>query len=234
MITFTPYASGSSGNLYTVSDGITTIMLDCGIPWRKVREALNFKTSEVAGILLTHLHQDHIKGANEAARQGMDIYASKETITAVNGPEYHNNVVSDGQLFRIGTWRIRAFSTVHDTLGAFGYYMMNKDGEAFLYLTDSMYAPVRFAGLKVISIECNFVSEILTNNIFSGAMPAKVGHRTRRTHFSQESVIEFLKANDLSNCAAIHLLHLSDRNSDEARMIRAVQEATGIPCRAAQ
>jgi len=37
-----------------------------------------------------------------------------------------------------------------------------------------------------------------------------------------------LKANDLSQCREIWLLHLSDGNSDENEMRRRVQEATGI------
>lgn len=234
MIDFRPYASSSSGNMYTVTDGETVIMLDCGLPWKRVRELLKFKTSGIAGILLTHRHMDHCKGAKDAAKSGLDIYASQSTFGALQVPEHRANVIAGGHQFPLGTWKILPFDVVHDTDGALGFYMVNGDNEAFLYLTDTAYSPVRFARLHVIAAECNFAADILTENILEGRVPWFVGKRIRRSHCSLEAFIELLKANDLSHCREIHLLHLSSGNSDEARMIRTVQEQTGIPCRAAQ
>ena len=230
MITFTPFASGSSGNLYTVSDGQTDVMLDCGLPWKKVQERLGFHTSDIGGVLLTHRHMDHCKGAGDAAKAGLDIFASKETFAALQIPEHRKNVIEEEKVFSIGSWHVRAFKTIHDVEGALGFYMVNFAGEGFLYLTDSAYAPIRFANLGVIAVECNFCGDILSNNIQRGALPQVVGRRVRRSHMSLDTVIGFLKANDLSKCREIHLLHLSDGNSDEEAMRRRVQEATGIPC----
>ena len=231
MINFVPYTSSSSGNLYTVSDGYTTIMLECGLPWRKIRELLKYKTSDIAGIFCSHFHADHSKGLKDAARAGIDIFASKETFSALGLSGHRLNELNEIQ-FSVGTWRIMPFKTIHDVEGSLGFYMVNQEGGAFLYLTDSAYSPVRFANLNVVSVECNFDSDILTKNILSGALPSIVGRRVRRSHFSLENVITFLKANDLSRCRTIYLMHLSDGNSDERRMIKEVQRATGIPTEA--
>lgn len=237
MITFTPYASSSSGNMYTVSDGKTVVMLDCGLPWKKIRELLKFNTSGIEGVLLTHRHMDHCRGAKDAAKSGLDIYASRPTFDALQIPEHRANVIDGGKWnrprqFQIGTWTVFPFDVVHDTEGALGFYMVNLEGEAFLYLTDTAYSPVRFANLRVIAAECNFVGSILTENILEGRVPWFVGRRIRRSHCSLETFIELLRANDLSRCREIWLLHLSSGNSSEERMKREIQEATGIPCRA--
>jgi phosphoribosyl 1,2-cyclic phosphodiesterase len=79
-----------------------------------------------------------------------------------------------------------------------------------------------------VAIEANYDPSILSENIARGSIPAVVGHRVRRSHFSIDTVVELLKSNDLSHCREIHLLHLSDCNSDEEAMQRRVQEATGI------
>lgn len=52
--------------------------------------------------------------------------------------------------------------------------------------------------------------------------------RLLQSHFSLENVKEFLKANDLSQCRNIVLLHLSERNSSAPRMIKEIEELTGI------
>jgi phosphoribosyl 1,2-cyclic phosphodiesterase len=229
MITFAPYASGSTGNIYTVTDGETPIMLDCGIPWNKIRKLLSFNTSTIRGVLLTHRHFDHCKGAKDAAKAGLDLYASKETFDALQIPEHRANEVKAGEQFKIGTWTILPFEAVHDVEGSLAFYMVNSKEEAFLYLTDSAYSPVRFKGLHVIAAECNFQSDILTENILEGRIPWFVGRRIRRSHFSLEEFIKMLKANDLSLCRELHLLHMSSGNADEAKMIKEVQRATGIP-----
>jgi len=228
MITFTPYASGSSGNLYTVSDGQTTVMLECGIPWKKARQALGFNTSHIEGVFLSHFHGDHCKGVKDAAKAGLDVFASKDTFDHLQIPNHHSFPVEEGKVFVCGSWHVLPFPTVHDTPGSFGYYMVNFEGEAFLYLTDSAYSPVRFKRLDVVAIEANYDPEILSANISKGSLPAVVGHRVRRSHFSIDTVVELLKANDLSRCREIWLLHLSAGNSDEEVMRRRVQETTGI------
>lgn len=229
MIEFRPYASSSAGNLYTVSDGETILMLECGLPWKKAQQLLEFRTSDIGGVLLTHSHMDHCRGAEGAAKAGLDIYASRQTFDALSVPEHRANAIEDGKLFEVGTWAIMPFGTIHDTEGSFGFYMADREGEGFLYITDSAYCPVRFKRLDVIAVECNFDAQILTDNIIEGRVPWFVGKRIRRSHFSLDTVIGLLKANDLSHCSAIHLLHLSSGNSDERLMIRKVQEATGIP-----
>jgi phosphoribosyl 1,2-cyclic phosphodiesterase len=216
-----------------VSDGYATVMLECGLPWRKIRELLNFNTYNIAGILLTHRHMDHAKGAADAAKSGHDIYASKGTFDVLKVPEHRMKIVAAGCQFEIGTWTILPFETIHDTEGSLGFYMVNTLGEAFLFMTDTGFTKVRFANLHVIACECNFIDQILTDNILSGALPAVVGHRVRRAHMSLKVFIDMLRSNDLSKCSAIHLLHMSSGNADEARMIREIQEQTGIPTRAA-
>ena len=229
MISFKPYASGSTGNLYTVSDGKTTVMLDCGLSWRKVRELLNFHTSEISGICITHAHLDHARGCKDAVKAGMDVYASESTFDQLGIYSHRSNHIEDGRQFRIGTWSIIPFATIHDCDGSLGFLMANRENERFLYLTDTMYSPVKFPPLSVIAVECNNIDELLIENVLNGHIPAIVGRRIRRNHMSLNTLIELIKANDLSLCSKIYLLHLSDHNSNAEQMKLKVQSQTGIP-----
>lgn len=78
-------------------------------------------------------------------------------------------------------------------------------------------------------IEANYSETILAANVDAGRIEPARAKRVRQNHMSIGRVLDFIKANDMSKCRAIHLLHLSDGNSNADLFKRMVQEATGIP-----
>ena len=48
--------TGSSGNCYLVSDGSSKILIECGLPMKKIKEGVEFNLSNVAGCLISHSH----------------------------------------------------------------------------------------------------------------------------------------------------------------------------------
>src|SRR5262245_35560228 len=65
MIRFASLGSGSGGNALIVECGQTRLMLDCGMPVRETErrlERLGLQASDLAGIVVTHEHSDHIDG----------------------------------------------------------------------------------------------------------------------------------------------------------------------------
>jgi len=113
--------------------------------------------------------------------------------------------------------------------GALGSLIQNKKtGEKLLYLTDSYYCKYKFRGLNYIMIECNYCKDILDRNIEAGLIDEAMKRRLLESHMSLEHCKQFLKANDLSQCQKIILIHLSEGNSDEKRMVREIEQLTGI------
>lgn len=56
-VKFKPIASSSKGNCYIVeAEGSKPLLLEAGIPIKKIREALNFGLSNLAGCLISHEH----------------------------------------------------------------------------------------------------------------------------------------------------------------------------------
>jgi hypothetical protein len=78
-------------------------------------------------------------------------------------------------------------------------------------------------------IECNYATDILNNNVVNGIISLALKNRLIKSHFSLENVKEFLRSNDLSNVLEIHLIHLSDDNSDANRFKREIMELCGKP-----
>ena len=222
-------ASGSSGNCYYISDGDSPLLIECGLPWKQIQQGIGFRTSELAGCLVSHEHKDHSKAVRDVMKAGIDCYMSAGTAEALGISGHRLHIIKAKQQFRIGTWTILPFETQHDAAEPLGFLLANQDEDKLLYATDTYYLKYKFQGLRHIMIECNYALDILQKNVAAGTVPAAVKDRVLRSHFSLEHVKGFLRANDLSDVREIWLLHLSDNNSDAERFKREIQEISGRP-----
>lgn len=234
MVEIKPIASSSAGNAYHISDGTTSLLLEAGVRFRDIQRATGFKTSSIAACLLTHEHLDHCRYASDVMKAGIDVHASVGTLAAAGLTGHRAIPMIPLTPVTIGTWTILPFDVQHDVSEPLGFLLANAAGDKLAFVTDTYYVRHRFAGLTHVMVECNFSERILNENVAAGRVPAVHRKRLMRSHFSLENMLDFLRANDLSRVEEIHLLHLSDQNSDEALFKREVQAATGKPVYIAQ
>jgi len=227
MIKIQTIASSSKGNCHLINDGSTQILLDCGIAFKEIQKALDFKTSGLAGILISHEHGDHAKGIKDAIKAGIDCFMTQGTADALGVNGYRVRLIQPKTQFKLGTWIVLPFNVQHDAADPVGFLLANQSGEKQLYATDTYYIRYRFNGLTHIMIEVNHSRDILEANVRSGVVPVAMKKRLLRSHMNLETAKDFLRANDLSKVQEIHLIHLSDGNSDEARFKREIQALTG-------
>ena len=224
--------SGSSGNCYRISDGETALLLEAGLPIKKIKEGCDFDMASIAGCLITHEHGDHCKAVNDVMAVGIDVYMTKGTSVALNGNAYNHrlhlldeSVISENGTInyfsdQIMTFIILPFAVHHDAAQPVGYLIRSTlSGEKLLFVTDTYYIDYHFNELTHIMIEANYSNEALKD--------AEKKNRLRRSHMSIENCIEMLKANDLSHVKEIWLLHLSASNGDAEDFKRQVQAETG-------
>ena len=81
---FDPLASSSHGNAYVVSDGHTSILLECGIPFRKLQKALGFRMGDIMACFVSHEHKDHAHSHLDLIKSGIPVYASNGTAEALD------------------------------------------------------------------------------------------------------------------------------------------------------
>lgn len=222
-------ASGSTGNCYHLSDGKTCILLECGIAFKKIQQAIGFKVSDLSACLITHEHGDHAKAVKDMIRAGIDCYMSAGTANALGLKSGSRvKIISAQKQFRVGTWSILPFDTIHDCAEPLGLLIVSGKNK-ILFATDTAYIKYKFNGLTHILIECNYQQDILQKNIDSGMVEYGMKKRLLETHMGLQQTIGFLKANDLSKVQEIYLIHLSNRNSDAGMMRIAVIKETGKP-----
>ena len=225
-------ASSSSGNCYYVTDGVTPLLLECGIPFPKIQQATNFGISKLGGVLVTHEHKDHSKALVEMLRNGANVYCSAGTKQALKIPNHYRlHTVKPLEKFTIGTWQILPFDVQHDAAEPLGYLLISwVTGERLLFATDTYYIKYRFQGaLDYVMVECNYAMDILNHNIATGKINPLQKPRLLKSHFEIGNVKAFLRAQNLTQVKAIWLLHLSDGNSNEERFKREIMEITGCP-----
>lgn len=233
MIDVISLASSSGGNAYIVDflgGPGCPLLLDCGLPINKIKQGLwqaKVSISMLGGCLVTHEHGDHSKAIFDLMKYG-DIYTSRGTADAAGVEEPWNHrlkIIKAREQFTVGPWKVLPFETVHDAAEPLGF-LIYRAGERLLYATDTAYLPVRFKDLNVIMVECNYALDILESN---ADLDPAVKKRVIGNHFGLDQVKRFLQANDLRAVREIHLLHLSDGNSDADRFKKEIQEWTGRP-----
>ena len=191
-------------------------------------KGIELRGIEVFRYLPTHSHADHSTGIVEAMKTGIDIYLLPETREALGLSGHRIHEIKLLHQFTIGNFAIKAFPVKHDVPNC-GFLLANKEGERAVYITDTQYCPYRFENLHTIAIGCNFSEEIIKENVASGETDRYLKRRVMHAHMSLESLLEMLKANDLSKVREIWLLHGSSSNLDKEEAKRQVQEATGVP-----
>lgn len=222
--------SGSSGNSYILSTPTESLVVEAGLSFKTIQKGLNFDLSKVQGCIISHSHFDHCKAVPDLLKAGIDVYLSEQTKQAIGASESHRTITIEPlKQFNVGDFTVMPFPTEHDCEGSLGYLIQYKPtGEKTLFITDSYYCKYRFKNLQYIMIECNYIKETLDANIEAGLINEVMKPRLLQSHFSLENVKKFLQANDLSQCRKIILLHLSEGNSDAARMVREIEQLTGI------
>lgn len=216
-------ASGSSGNAYLIGDGRTRLLLDAGIPFKRIQIGCGFKTSSIDACLVTHRHGDHAAAIPKLLQRGITVYSNADVAGLHEGVQE----LAALKEHSIGTFRILPFEAEHD-VHCYGYQVTSTaTGEKLVYITDSAYVRYTFTGLTHIMIEANYDEDIMLGNVRDEKIPFSLAERVAGTHMSIDTLIDLLRANDMTKVRQIYLLHLSDNNSDAERFKQQVQQETG-------
>ena len=219
---FDAFASSSAGNAYSVSDGETMILVECGLTLKKLQKAVGFSLNKFSACLVTHCHADHSKCVNELLKMGMPVYMSQGTAEAL---EISDSVelIENMKQFEIGSIDCVAFEVFHDAPEPMGFLLKSRvDGDIFVFATDTVNLRYKFRGLSLLAIEANFDPAILTR---CERMPEKVKRRIENSHMSIDVLCDYLRTMDLSLCREIYLLHLSDSTSHEGHFVNKVKRS---------
>ena len=218
---FQSLASSSAGNAYIVSDNDTRILLECGVSHKKLQKLSGFSLSEFQACFVSHEHKDHSKAVAELISRGMEVYMSQGTADELNVDAV--KLIEHMEQVNVGSLDIVPFTTFHDAAEPLGFLVKSRvDGDVLAFATDTVNLRYKFPGLNILAIEANYDKHILER---CERMPEKVRHRITNSHMEIDTLCDYLRSLDLSQCREIHLLHLSDATSHEGHFMNKVARA---------
>lgn len=214
-------STGSKANAYILSaDDGECVILDAGVPIKKVLPHIP-DVHKIVACAISHEHADHARAIKDFTLHGIPIITSKGTLDALgmNGKGYE-----ELKPVKLNSFTIMPFAVQHDAAEPFGFLIRyNQTGETALYATDTYYLKYTFPNVNYWIVECNYCDSLI-----DGETDAALRNRLKESHMSLDRLCDTLKANDLSQTAKIVLVHLSDKRSDEVRMVQTIGDLTGI------
>ena len=169
--------------------------------------------------MVSHEHKDHSQCVADLIKSGLPVYMSQGTAEALKLDAVTE--IQHGEQFTVGSIDVVPFDTFHDAAEPLGFLFKSRiDGDVLAFATDTVNLAYRFPGVNILALEANYDREILDR---SEKLPDKVRHRITNSHFEIDTLCQYIRTLDLTQCRELHLLHLSDAMSNEGRFIYQVR-----------
>ena len=228
---FASIGSGSRGNGTLVSQGKTTLLVDCGFSARETEKRLQkfeVEASELSGIVVTHEHADHINGVRVLARKyKLPVYATAGTASflAADVADLVKEF-SCHDVFTVGDIEVQPFPVPHDAREPSQFVF--SDGQYRLgLLTDvGMSTPVieqALSACDALLLEANHDIDMLDNGEYPDHLKYRVSGRLG--HLNNVQSAKILEKIDTSRLQHIVAMHLSEKNNSPNIVIPLFAEA---------
>lgn len=220
---FASLGSGSAGNALIVEVNQTRLMLDCGFGIKETvtrLARLDIEPAQLAGIVVTHEHDDHAGGAFKiAARYNIPVWLTYGTLKMVtrympNQHELQLNIIDSHCAFNVADIQVQPYPVPHDAREPVQYVF--SDGQHKLgVLTDvgrsTPHIEQQLSGCDALMLECNHDASMLQNGPYSWALKQRVGGDLG--HLENSDSANLLSKLDNSKLKHIVAAHLSAKNN---------------------
>ncbi len=216
-----PLASGSSGNSFLVQANGSSVLVDAGLTAKKIRERMEtagVDPGNLAGIIVSHGHSDHVKGVGVLSRKfKIPVWMNRGTWQVVQDSvgELHGlEFFQTGRIFQAGGFKIHPFSVPHDCADPVGFRIV-KGVCGVGIATDLGVATGLIAnvltGLQVVVLESNHDPKMLRDGPYPWELKQRV--QGRLGHLSNPESAKLLQRIVSDELQAVILAHVSETNN---------------------
>ncbi len=218
---FATLASGSSGNALYCETAQGAVLIDAGVSGAAVARglaAIRADVGRIQGLILTHGHSDHMRGAGLLSRRhGFPLFMTAATRRAIGrglGRTHGVRLFAPGDALRLAGLHIQTVPTPHDSDDSVAL-VLQRGRTRLGVLTDLGHAfdglGALVAGLDAVVLESNYDPHMLRH----GPYPAHVKARIRGPvgHLSNDDAAALIRDHATDRLRAILLGHLSQNNN---------------------
>ena len=227
---FASLGSGSDGNGLVIEAGDTRVLMDCGfgLADSQTRLArLGLQASDLAGIVVTHEHGDHIGGVGRLARKHkLPVWLTAGTLAMARDLDgVAVQVIDSHTAFAVNELEIQPFPVPHDAREPVQYVF--GDGNRRLgVLTDTgsytLHIEAMLAGVDALVLECNHDAAMLENGPYPTGLKRRVGGRFGHLENGQSAALLDRLKHDALQC--VMAAHVSRKNNTVALAQRALAQ----------
>ena len=234
MIRFASLGSGSAGNALLVESGATCLMLDCGFGLRETvarLHRLERQPADLAGILVTHEHGDHLGGVFRLARKyALPVWMTHGTWSASLQTDagLDLRLIDSHRPLMIGDLEVQPFPVPHDAREPVQCVFANSSRRLGVLTDIGEITPhVRevLSGCDGLVLECNHDAEMLARSSYPVSLKRRIAGRYG--HLENSVAAGLLRQIDCSRLQHVIAAHLSERNNLPALAVGAVVQALG-------
>ncbi|MCC6944310.1 MAG: MBL fold metallo-hydrolase [Thermomicrobiales bacterium] len=131
-------ASGSSANALLIRQNGVSLLIDCGLPIRKLQaslKSLDMKIDDIDLLFVTHEHSDHVRSLPQLKRAGVTIVTSAGTARAMRMGPAEFVAARAGQTYDMAGFTIAPCAVSHDACEPLGL-MVETGGLTISVMTD--------------------------------------------------------------------------------------------------
>ncbi len=230
---FSVLASGSSGNACYVETDHTRIIIDAGLSGRELTrrlEHLEVDPTAIDGLVITHEHSDHIKGAGPLSRR-FDIPVYINGPTLYKGLKILGNIsrpvrLQTGQSINIHDLVIETFTKCHDAADPMGLVLAS-NGQRLGIVTDlGRSTPVvvdRIKDCRALILEFNHDESMLARGPYPLELKRRIkGPDGHLSNLQAARLLENIAHDDLN---VVVLAHISDKNNAPEKALEEAHRA---------
>ncbi|MDP2030262.1 MAG: MBL fold metallo-hydrolase [Thiobacillus sp.] len=227
---FASLGSGSEGNGLVVEAGSTRVLMDCGFGLadsiaRLAR--LNLAVSDLAGIVVTHEHGDHIGGVGRLARKHkLPVWLTAGTLAMAQDLDGVDvQIIDSHAAFAVDELEIQPYPVPHDAREPVQFVF--GDGQRRLgVLTDvgctTPHIEATLSGVDALVLECNHDATMLENGPYPAGLKRRVGGRFGHLENAQSAALLNKLCHDKLQC--VMAAHVSRKNNTDALAQRALAQ----------
>ena len=211
-------SSGSKGNSSIIFNDKTKILIDDGMQLPYIEEnlnKLNISVNDLDGILITHEHDDHIKGLRKLiSKYDPLLYVDSKLLEVLTKTFKDFRYELYDEDFIIGNLKINTIKLSHDSATCNGF-IIKENSKELVYITDTGYINRKYIDLttnkNMYVIESNHDEEMLENGPYPYFLRQRV--ISDRGHLSNMQTSKYLKKVIGDKTKNIILIHLSEKNN---------------------